>query len=171
MRMANHAYIPMKKKITFEELKKVILGIIKDRFKDHLYLDPSDDYIWIRLKNPKVDMSAPNGGTYDVLGEFWINEKGNIELRHGHGDEGWWIETVIEKELAKHYNIKRMYDDGVGFFKIDFNKNYPTFRDYVTKVTIMGGKLSFTKKRLANWKVKEAVEISDLFRDDLNEQK
>jgi hypothetical protein len=168
--MANHAYIPLEKKITIEKLKNIIAEIVNRRFKGYFGTNLDDEHIWINIKKPKCDWFKND----EALALIWINEKGNIEFRHGHGDEGWWVDLVLEKELCKHFGIKRMYDDGIGWYNIDFKNMYPTFRD--SRIGLYENrrkkneKLPFMLQRQLDARIKDAVEISDAFGDDLNKE-
>ena len=168
--MANHTRLPIKEKIKINNLKEIIEKIVKNKFKDYLKvnINKKEKTLWISIKNPKVEWFKP----YNELALIWINKKGDIEFRHGHGDEGWWIETVIEKELIKYFNIKKIDDDGVGWIKAEEIKEYPTFRSWreihFEREKKKNGEYPFMIKRIINKGVKQSTKISDVFGDDLN---
>lgn len=164
--MANHSMIPLNKKTTNVELKNVVEEILNRRFRGYLKLnfEKGEETFWVSIKEPKIDING-----YNEFALFWINDDGNIEFRHCSGDESWWIELILEKELAKHYGVKRMYDDGIGWYDIDFDRDNPTYRHSVERgynhLRKKSGKLPFTFRRHIDWKVKQATEISEVFGD------
>ena len=168
--MANHAYIPIKEKITGKELYKIIKQIVDSRFKGYyiteIHQDPytKEWMTWIMIKDPKVDISG-----YETVGLYWINEKGQIEMRHGHGDIGWWTENVVNHDLLKKFDVTEMEDDGIGKFDVSDHTLHTSYEEYQRDrwIGMRPKKKSWLKKKIRENMVKEyiksAAEISDVY--------
>jgi hypothetical protein len=176
--MANHAYIELKEKISEKELHETIKQIVDSRFKGYFKVEAHKDLtdgklvVWVTIKEPKVDWIDG----YETVALYFINEDDQIEMRHGHGDFGWWAENVINHDLFSKFNITEMEDDGIGKFDVSNHKIYESYEAYQRHHWIgmrpkkeRGLKNKLKKRQREKYikdEVKDGAKVSDVFSAD-----
>jgi hypothetical protein len=125
--MANHAWVKTRKKIDPEQITELINRLIKDKFKNTLTVEYSEDgfadHVWT-IKCPQINESRI----------CWLEGEKHFEMRHGGGGNFiWWVDHSIINEVALQFGGK-ISDEGTDK-KIAPKENlYPTFKDYLDVV-------------------------------------
>ena len=118
--MANHGYVITEVEVS-NRLKKMLDEINEHRFENKLKIKQfEDDSYFIEIVN----------GFGPVI---WVNDEGQIEIRHCDvGDISWWVDCILHHELAVKVNGYIADDGHEDECDGELNK-YPTFLSYIHK--------------------------------------
>lgn len=85
--MANHGFIKTRRKLNAKLLGSLLEEVNQERFNGLLVIEK---YY----------------GCFTIEDDFqvWINSNGEIEVRHGFGEIGWWVDTIVRHVLAEKVN-------------------------------------------------------------------
>lgn len=131
--MANHAYLIKKRMPPLQQVVIDMLDIQSSRFPNFSLTHDGSGYI-----------SLGHPFDYNLEVHLWYQTSNYIDtkepsrpclnFRHGHSyDCLWWIEETILLELCERYKIKRIYDEGIGWFPADISHRCVTYADYLKR--------------------------------------
>lgn len=120
--MANHAEVKTRRKLDAEILLRLLNEINEEHFGGKIIIKDEDECYIIEVNE-------------FLVRSIWVNDKKNVELRHGGGtDLLWWVDFVLMNELAVKLNGVH-YDDGIGKIGKGEHGKYPTFRSYMDAIS------------------------------------
>lgn len=107
-KMANHAKVKTKKKMTPEKVTEVLEALNKRIFNGNLKIEYHNEkgnkgawgpHVWMFSYISHVD-----GKDYDGR-VMWLNNSKSFEIRHGGGCQFvWWMDTAITNEIAYYFD-------------------------------------------------------------------
>ncbi len=117
--MANHSEVYADRRISKEEISRILEEVSRKRLMGNLKIEYSDQstnpnawgvHVWMHKY-----VSPVNGESY---GETlcWLNDDGTFELRHGGGDFMHWVADIILNEIAIAVE-GTIYSEGTGEHK------------------------------------------------------
>ena len=114
--MSNHGYVTSKRWFKADQIEEDLKEIVSRRFG------------FIPIKRDDNGFAIGFGYPYEV--EMWVENVHKLEFRNPMPQWCWWIQTVIQNELAIKYN-GIISDEGVSEkWKGKANK-YPTYDDWL----------------------------------------
>lgn len=163
--MTNHLIIPINVDISNIDLLNLVHEIIDIQFKKQLHIHTK---YYDGGKTLYIQLFLNIGDNYPVMC-LWINDNGDIEFEHQDYYGSWWIEGVFTVQICKTYDVKKIYDDGVGWYKSSGVTYHKTYYDYIChykKRMLRRNKLSWFEKRCINKQIKRMSNEYDIFSKD-----